>query len=61
MYMANLTQKAKKETGATFTPDKLADFLAEKLLQYSDVSEDKLKVLDPSCGDGALLLSLIHI
>jgi len=56
--MANLTQKAKKETGATFTPDKLADFLAEKLLQYSDLTEDKLKVLDPSCGDGALLRSI---
>ena len=56
--MLNLTQKAKKETGATFTPDKLADFLAEKLLQYTDASEDKLKVLDPSCGDGALLKSI---
>jgi len=55
--MANLTQKAKKETGATFTPDKLADFLAAKLLQYCDPSESKLKVLDPSCGDGALLKS----
>lgn len=45
-----------KETGATFTPIDLANFLSEKLLSYQD--NDDLKVLDPSCGDGALLMAI---
>ena len=45
-----------KETGATFTPTDLANFLSEKLLSYQD--NDDLKVLDPSCGDGALLMAI---
>ena len=53
--MANITRKVKKETGATFTPPKLANLLADKLLQYFNSKDQDIKVLDPSCGDGALL------
>lgn len=53
--MANITQKVKKETGATFTPPKLANLLADKLLQYFNGNNREITVLDPSCGDGALL------
>ena len=45
-----------KKNGATFTPVPLADFLVEKILKYN--SKESVKVLDPSCGDGALLLSI---
>lgn len=45
-----------KKNGATFTPVLLADFLAEKILKYN--TKDSVRVLDPSCGDGALLLSI---
>lgn len=45
-----------KQTGATFTPKGLADFLAEKLLAYQ--CKDNLQVLDPACGDGALLVAI---
>lgn len=45
-----------KKNGATFTPVELADFLAKKISSYN--SKRKVNVLDPSCGDGALLLSL---
>jgi len=41
-----------KTTGATFTPEFLADFISKKILKYST---DHSSVLDPSCGDGALL------
>lgn len=41
-----------KTTGATFTPEFLADFISKKILKYS---KDHKTVLDPSCGDGALL------
>ena len=52
--MKELTQI--KETGATFTPVGLADFLAKRILSYSDVQSPF--ILDPSCGDGALLRSI---
>ena len=44
-----------KETGATFTPKGLADFLSKRILSYSKINNPC--VLDPACGDGALLLS----
>ena len=45
-----------KKTGATFTPEGLANFLAEKLITLAN-SEGMthLSVLDPACGDGSLL------
>lgn len=45
-----------KQTGATFTPTELAKFLANKLFAY--LNFDNLKVLDPACGDGALLMAM---
>jgi len=45
-----------KETGATFTPKGLADFLSRRILSYSKV--DNPIVIDPACGDGALLVSI---
>jgi len=48
----------KKQTGATFTPCQLADFLSAKILKYAALNDlDTIKVLDPACGDGALLNS----
>ncbi len=48
-----------KQTGATFTPKELALFLAQKLYSYQ--SGDNLKVLDPACGDGALLMAISEV
>ncbi len=47
-----------KETGATFTPPNLADFISDKILSYLSSNKNKLKVLDPACGEGALLSSI---
>lgn len=46
-----------KSTGATFTPEGLADFLALEITKYIDTNQS-LSVLDPSCGEGELLLSI---
>lgn len=45
-----------KNTGATFTPKGLADYLTSRILSY--VSNKNVTVLDPACGDGELLLSM---
>lgn len=50
------TLEHKKQTGATFTPEGLSDFLADRILSYTN--KDKVKVLDPACGDGALLMAI---
>lgn len=45
-----------KQTGATFTPKNFANYLSEKLINYHKGTN--LKVLDPACGDGALLMAM---
>lgn len=51
-----ITKEQIKNTGATFTPAMLADFLAGKITVY--MKKGKQRVLDPACGDGELLLSI---
>ncbi|WP_250851953.1 N-6 DNA methylase [Escherichia coli] len=58
-----LTRRRKKN-GVVYTPQYLADYVAEKIISYSDLfkdkqnSEKKIQVLDPACGDGILLKAL---
>jgi adenine-specific DNA-methyltransferase len=50
-----------KNSGATFTPTELADFLAEKLI--TELLQEKitsLTILDPACGEGELLSSIVR-
>lgn len=51
-----ITKEQIKNTGATFTPKMLADFLASKIAVY--INQGKQRVLDPACGEGELLLSI---
>lgn len=48
----------KKNKGATFTPPALAGFLADKILHYYNGVIEDACVLDPACGDGALLSAM---
>jgi tRNA1(Val) A37 N6-methylase TrmN6 len=45
-----------KNSGATFTPTALADFLSDKILKHTNPQASV--ILDPACGDGALLVSI---
>ncbi len=51
--------RKRKVAGAHFTPSELATFIADRLLgQLGQTGEQSLRVLDPSCGDGELLLAM---
>lgn len=51
----------KKSDGATYTPIAFASFVAEQMLRVADLPKSgKIRVLDPACGDGALLDALIR-
>lgn len=53
---------AEKAGGATYTPKKLADFVAAQILSIATLedTEGALKILDPAVGDGELLISLLN-
>ena len=51
-----ITKEQIKNTGATFTPEMLADFLSNKIAGFID--NDKQRILDPACGEGELLMSI---
>lgn len=55
----NKTINSTKKTGATFTPEALADFLADKILNYYQNLSTSTRILDPACGDGVLLSSIL--
>lgn len=56
--MNDLTKVTIKNSGATFTPARLADFLSDKILSYCSIEKSSCSILDPACGDGALLSSI---
>lgn len=50
-----------KQTGATFTPNELARFLSEKILSYTHSFAEQSCIVDPACGDGALLSAIYNV
>jgi len=49
-----------KADGATYTPADFAAFVAEQMLRAADLpKEGNIRILDPACGNGALLRELI--
>ncbi|MDR1896656.1 MAG: N-6 DNA methylase [Prevotellaceae bacterium] len=54
----NTQEVTVKNSGATFTPPALANYLSDKILKSIDFASEKYTVLDPACGDGALLSSI---
>lgn len=54
---------SQKSNGVVYTPKKLADFVAIKIIGYLDKfdsAKKTLKILDPSVGDGVLILSVLE-
>ena len=49
----------RKENGVFYTPDFLADYLSQKVLQYHGKSNGINSIIDPACGDSALLRSFL--
>jgi adenine-specific DNA-methyltransferase len=67
MHQAVSTQSKKryqavaqeKADGATYTPTKLADFVADQIIESATLPTGKIRVLDPAIGDGELLISIL--
>ncbi len=51
----------RKKTGSHYTPARLAQFVATKILENHQPPDldSTIRVLDPACGDGELLLALV--
>lgn len=50
-----------KSSGATYTPVEFAEFVADNMIKVADcLGTGKIRILDPACGDGALLDALIR-
>ena len=47
-----------KRTGAHLTPPGLAALVAERLVRHIGTPKDSLRILDPACGDGNLLVAI---
>lgn len=56
--MINNSASEIKKTGATFTPRQLAEFLSDKLVNFAGNIPGEVVILDPACGDGALLSAI---
>lgn len=48
-----------KLDGATYTPPRLADFVASQIVGLADLTVSRISVLDPAIGDGELIISLL--
>ena len=55
-----LTIVDRKQGGVFYTPQYLADYVAEKLISFSKLdSQSCISLLDPACGNGILLESFL--
>ncbi|MBC8011149.1 MAG: N-6 DNA methylase [Burkholderiales bacterium] len=54
--VANSSPSARKASGSHYTPDELARFVARQII--ARLTTEKPRVLDPACGEGALLAAL---
>lgn len=57
--MTKRTKTEIKNSGATFTPEALAQFVSEKIFEYCSSLEHPV-ILDPACGAGSLLMAALH-
>src|SRR6516162_2693980 len=55
--MRRPNEETGKANGVHYTPPELADFLAAATVRALGVGVGRIRVLDPACGNGGLLLA----
>jgi len=54
-----------RENGVVYTPESLANYVAHKTLHYflsdKNKNKNKIRIIDPACGDGALLEAILNV
>lgn len=50
----------KKENGAYYTPDYLAEYIVNEIFTNYAFDNQNIKILEPSCGDGVFIKSLLN-
>jgi len=60
--MSKQSLARRKRTGSHYTPTRLAKFVANKILENFEIPDPNstIRALDPACGDGELLMSLVE-
>ncbi len=58
IYSKMATPAGRKGLGQVFTPPWLADYLVERVMEL--VGEQEMSALDPACGSGTFLVSLLE-
>ena len=57
-----ISSQEAKERGAHFTPPEIASYMANRIAEYLELEpQQRVTVLDPSCGDGILLSAMYDL
>jgi adenine-specific DNA-methyltransferase len=57
---SELSPASRKSTGSHYTPTRLAEFVAEAILDHFEPADRTANIVDPAVGDGELLAALLR-
>jgi SAM-dependent methyltransferase len=58
--VSELSSASRKSTGLHYTPTRLAEFVAEAIVEHFEPTDRTASIVDPAVGDGELLAALLR-